>query len=766
MITHYLKVALRTLFKYRTHSLISVICLAVGITFFTLVWYFVGRVVSTESLPRSEERIRLIATKETYANFFDWEDVRFLQSQQIAGIDSLVATSYSNEIEVTLFDHQQNEHPYLVDFQNVTPNFFVCQGLSFMEGNRSLTALDEVVVSEGFARRVLGNQSPVGLIIRVDTKLSNENSIENFKIVNVIKNEIAPNAPLSDVFFHPEIAPNRPYNVISFLDGKATLDDINNQLKKVEWSGDNKIISCYAQMAFKDRTYQLSFLLVRFLASLILLSGLINFLKFIIQMFYNRQRELGIRQCLGANWKGMFGLLFAEVFWTMSIALFLSLCLSEVSVAILNYVVPEKEMPRLVLSEVVPLQCMIYVGVLAFCMLVILFPIYKLRKSSVIRPIIKPGGKHVFRYIMIGVQLAISIFFVGGVWTISLFFDGFMGDSYSPLSNKEEKQVLSVPINSQRLRTHWDVILQEIQSLPEYEEYTYLSSENSFQAMSYTAMTYHKNEKEKKSVILQQGDVNSFDFFHIPMTGEKDIPEGSKRVYVDELFMNQLQADGNTGTVRLGDDDYQIAGTYKALFKQSNVTQWGNGVGSVFLPSEWKGVCYLKFASSADMKNIYEEVEAICRKYVPHTLPLEITSLDKATDGKVDTIFLMMRCGMLLGIVSIILVILSVYSAISIDTVGRQKEIAIRKINGASGKDIASLFAKPYIVVYLLSFVFVYPLLRLMLIEMTDGYMDVAYQWDWVIGLFVGFALLLFIVTAEKIWEVMNLNPASIIKKE
>ena len=766
MIIHYLKVALRTLFKYRTHSLISVICLAVGITFFTLVWYFVGMIATTESLPRSEERIRLIATKESYANFFSLEDVRFLQSQQIAGIDSLVATSYSNEIEVTLFDHQQNEHPYLVYYQNVTPNYFVCQGLSFMEGNRTLVAPDEIIVSESFARRVLGNQSPVGLTIRLDTELSNKNSIKNFKIVNVIKNEIAPNAPLSDVFFHPEIAPNRPYNVISFLNGKATLDDINNQLKKVEWPGDNKIISCYAQMAFKDRTYQLSFLLVRFLASLILLSGLINFLKFIIQMFYNRQRELGIRQCLGANWKGMFGLLFAEVFWTMSIALFLSLCLSEVSVAILNYVVPEKEMPRLVLSEVVPLQCMIYVGVLAFCMLVILFPIYKLRKSSVIRPIIKPGGKHVFRYIMIGVQLAISIFFVGGVWTISLFFDGFMGDSYSPLSGKEEKQVLSVPINTQRLRTHWDVILQEIQSLPEYEEYTYLSSENGFQAMSYSCMTYHKNEKEKKSVVLQRGDVKSFDFFHIPITGQKDIPEGSNRVYVDEQFMSQLQADGNTGTVRLGNNDYQIAGTYKALFKQSNVTQQGNGVGSVFMPSEWKGVCYLKFASSADMKDVYAKIEGICRKYVPHTLRLEITSLDKTTDERVDTILLMMRCGMLLGIVSIILVILSVYSAISIDTVGRQKEIAIRKINGASGKDIASLFAKPYIVVYLLSFVFVYPLLRLMLIGLTDGYMDVAYQWDWVIGLFIGFALLLFIVTAEKIWEVMNLNPASIIKKE
>ena len=181
--------------------------------------------------------------------------------------------------------------------------------------------------------------------------------------MNVIKNEIAPNVPLADVFFHPEVAPNRPYNVVSFLNGKVTLDDINSQLKKVEWSGDNKIISCYAEMSFKDHiSKMLSILLVRFLASLILFSGLINFLKFIIQMFYNRQRELGIRQCLGANWKGMFGLLFAEVFWTMSIALFLSLCLSEVSVAILNYVVPEKEMPRFVLSEVVPLQCMIYWG--------------------------------------------------------------------------------------------------------------------------------------------------------------------------------------------------------------------------------------------------------------------------------------------------------------------------------------------------------------------------------------------------------------------
>ena len=144
--------------------------------------------------------------------------------------------------------------------------------------------------------------------------------------------------------------------------------------------------------------------------------------------------------------------------------------------------------------------------------------------------------------------------------------------------------------------------------------------------MSYTYTTYHKNDKEEKRVIVQRGDAQSFNFFHIPMTGKENIVEASNRVYVNKQFMNQLQADGNTGTVRLGNDDYQIAGTYKALFKQSNVTQQGNCVGSVFFPNDWKGICYLKFASGTNMKEIRAKVETICRTYVPHTLPLKIVS--------------------------------------------------------------------------------------------------------------------------------------------
>lgn len=65
---------------------------------------------------------------------------------------------------------------------------------------------------------------------------------------------------------------------------------------------------------------------------------------------------------------------------------------------------------------------------------------------------------------------------------------------------------------------------------------------------------------------------------------------------------------------------------------------------------------------------------------------------------------LMRSAFMLLAIVSLLLVILSIYSAISMDTVSRQKEVAIRKINGATPKVIALLFGKTYLIIYVLTF--------------------------------------------------------------
>lgn len=764
MTIHYLKVALCNLLKYRTHSIISALCLAVGITFFTLVSHFINGVMNQHDFPRSEERISFYAKKGDNGQTLRWEDASFLQSQHIKGIDSLFAsTSSTRNAEVTLFDNSQREYPFLVKYKMTSPNYFACRGIELIYGKHSLMAADEVVVSESFVHRALNGLSPVGFILRVDAGLPESCSIKDFKIVNVAK--VDESLQLGEIFFHPDVAPKWRYSIESFLNGEASFKDVNKLLGKIVWP-EGRITSCWAWQEGKDATGEaMVALLVRALSSLILLSGLINFLKFIIQMFYNRQRELNIRQCLGADWKGMFSLLFAEVFWMMSAAFLLSLLISEISIALINHIIPSEElMVTYSMDRVILAQSMVYLGVLVVCLVIILFPVYKLRKTSVVRPVLRKRNKHLFRYTMIGIQLAISIFFVGGVWTISLFFNDFIGEAYNPLSVKEEQHILTIPANSERLRSNWNEILQKVQTIPGYEEYTYFTSQNELK--SFTYMEYNKNDKESIPVIMQQGDPNCFGFFHIPMVGQKGVTAESNRVYVSERFMNCLQADGNTGTVRLNGNDYQVAGVYKELYRRRETNGEHLYAGTVFLPADDKGCCFLKFSAGTNMSVVRKDVESICREYIPYTLPLEIIPLDELTDDMVDTIVLLMKCGMILGIVSLILVVLSVCSAISIDTVGRQKEIAIRKINGATSRNIASLFAKPYVVVYLLSFVFVYPLLRLFLIELTQGQANIAYQWGWGIGLFFGFALLLFIVTVHKIKRIMYINPATIVKKE
>ena len=101
------------------------------------------------------------------------------------------------------------------------------------------------------------------------------------------------------------------------------------------------------------------------------------------------------------------------------------------------------------------------------------------------------------------------------------------------------------------------------------------------------------------------------------------------------------------------------------------------------------------------------------------------------------------------------------------DRVAGQKEVAIRKINGASRKDIVMLFARSYIAMFLLMFLFVYPILRLAMINALEGSsLKSVYGWEWGIILFVVMALLITLAVGWQIIKLMKVNPAQAIKKE
>ena len=205
------------------------------------------------------------------------------------------------------------------------------------------------------------------------------------------------------------------------------------------------------------------------------------------------------------------------------------------------------------------------------------------------------------------------------------------------------------------------------------------------------------------------------------------------------------------------------SGTYRALNREDTQS---SSVGSVFLVNPQAYTYYFKTLHSDITPVALEKITEICRRYVPETLPLNIRNTGDSKQSVMGTVALLQTASLLLAIVSILLLILSIYSGISMDVINRQKEVAIRKINGATPRVIALLFGKIYLIIYLSVFVIIYPLVRLVLISIAQkSNLQSIYSWSWGVLLFFTMALLIFLVTAYKIYKVMHLNPASVLKR-
>jgi len=767
MIKHYLKIALRNLWNYKVHSLISVVCLSVGITCFSLMNYFLDTVTESEELPDYEHRIGFtFSSSRTGEDLFcSKDDVAYLEGQSLSGIDTLVASSYPAKAEVTVIDKNLQETPFLIRYRCVSPLFFSYYNKKLRNGNTRLTSPDEVIISREFARKVFGDEDPIGMIIHLETK-DRHQQIRDYKIINVVASEDI-EVKATDCYFPLSMNPHLALNVGTYLTGQTTLESLNKQLDQITWKRgelDIRVRAYFLAGRGKDVEKNIAMLLFRFIASLILLSGLINFMKFIIQMFYNRQRELALRKCMGSDTKGFCSLLFAEVFWMMSAAFMGSLVVTEVSLSLMYAYIPEEDMIRFSLPAVYGLQFTLYIALLLVCLSIIIYPVYQLRRLSIIHHIVRKQKRHVFRNIMIGLQLAISIFFVGGVCGITILYSEIAEKRYSPLDEEEEKKVISLSVNSIRMQQNMDAILSDIGSLSGITDRTAIFTGAG--SGSFVHMNYKKDGHWRGDVVAEQGNPRYFEFFHIPMEGKIVDGNAQGMVYVSRKFREQLQADSIAGTVRLNGADYQVAGTYEALYKEEIGRR--NVISSVFLVNPATSTYLFKVADSGKTSEAIRQITEICRRYVPDTLPLDIHDIGNTKQTTAGGLEMIQNISLLLAVISLLLVVLSIYSAISMDTISRQKEVAIRKINGATPKTIALLFGKTYLIIYLVAFCSVYPLVRLILVGLVgdkSGFTNI-YRWDWGILLFFAMGLLIFCITAYKIYEVMHLNPASILKKE
>lgn len=184
------------------------------------------------------------------------------------------------------------------------------------------------------------------------------------------------------------------------------------------------------------------------------------------------------------------------------------------------------------------------------------------------------------------------------------------------------------------------------------------------------------------------------------------------------------------------------------------------------MPSTDAQLYYIKVTEATDLPVFLKRLDDLCREFVPSSLPIDLMMLNES-DEDLNIIKTMRVAMSVLAVVSLLLVVLSIFSAISMDTVARLKEVSIRKINGATPRNIAWMFGKVYILLFAFTFLLVYPLLFLSMKTLLQSYtIDCIYRWEWPLLMFISVGSLVVVTLGMKIWQVMRLNPAEVIKRE
>lgn len=113
--------------------------------------------------------------------------------------------------------------------------------------------------------------------------------------------------------------------------------------------------------------------------------------------------------------------------------------------------------------------------------------------------------------------------------------------------------------------------------------------------------------------------------------------------------------------------------------------------------------------------------------------------------------------------VALTIALLGVFGMVFFETQYRRKEIAIRRVNGATRDDILRMFMVRYFKIISICYLFALPI-AVVLIRFDVALAKSLSPWIFIFAFFA-VSLLTFSVVVASAWKVVNENPSDIISK-
>ena len=796
MLLHNLKVALRNILKYKVQTLGSILSLAIGMVTLATVHSFLQnfRMASINHEPYYDRvyNLRFDSIQKRQSDHsirINGDIVRAVKAN--GGPRCIEQGPYAPNgmltggwAEFTLNGNTRRKTPLdAVPLDRNYPNFVGIRSAITGEKIKVLGPHD-AIINEKQAKQIFGDKNPVGASIRLSKDYGNY----QLRLVDVYQDLSLTELDMSSsaLFYSPweleDMDPEQFYAVnlhVVLKEGctpQQLKAEVNSRLKPLGLKVKTEKLK--DRLSEEYSTVAIAGSITYLIGSLILLAAIIGFLRMQTQLFWMRRREISLRITNGATRLQLFSMFATEVVMIVLVAYLVAVLMGA---WICDYLAKpqfaEITSELGTISHLYLYSLVIGLVVMMLCLAIIWIVLSRICKhSQALESGMRRSHNHWFRNTMLGVQVMISMFFLGVTFCL-LCWVGKMADfNHIPDDERAYKQSLYLQTNAaenvQRLRDKLIHLPQverwipyswgfwKVNELAENEEFSKAVWKDDL-FVSYSNVTNYK--------IQMTSDTSYLDFFKIKVNWK---PKANRKKCIlvnEELYklMRQYHVAPNDILTVDEMDSYQIAGTFQSVpYEGSMKTDIYSFI--VIDPKEAYGAThYILVAKPGEYKEMQVAVDRTIQKLEPAVVKPMSSNLRYYMAREMFALEILQNIAWILAIVSLAICLISIFSTVMLDTQTRKKEVAIRKVNGALTRDITKLFGRTYLVITLIAMVFAVVamlLFHIVLSKMFDM-VEINPVFPIILSVVIVVGFIAAIIACQ-VRKIMKVDPSKILAKE
>lgn len=787
MIKHCLKIAIRNLVKYKVQSAVSILGLAVGFVCFSLSLYWIHYEMTYDHFRQDADRIYMVRTNDEYTEGKISTRVPYSLAAYLAQHfpDIAVAAPFHLISErISVNDKYQD-----AVFSSADSAWMNLMDIRIIKRNRNFMLPKdnaEIAITEEAAKKWFRTEDPIGKEVKMLRRTK--------KICAIVQAENRHTNFPFDFIGNPELGKTwwyitwsilikvKPDTDIEELESKinANLPAELKQVTLTRKTGIERIILTplsklhYAKDFRDDKEAGITFQYIIYFSIagiLIITCALINYLTLFINRMRVRQREMALRMIHGANIRSLVSLLTVEFLLLLACAVTTGFLLIEICFPSFIELTGIDTAKSSLYGE-----AFLFIGLISLIILTaIIGLLYILYHRSLHLSLRYNTGRSTGTQLRRGsivLQLFVCLSFIGCTVLINQQLDylrhrdlglkiknrgsfSVMGDmDYTPLIRK----IKELPMITEVMQPDYYPIVSQLTAIGQFDNWEGLDIPIDTPV----------------PVKLFLGKEDFFRFYDITLLAGEWLDDLST---YEDIIINESLAR------RMGWSPQEAIGKH---IIQSYITYTIVGVvkdchyGAPTLPIPHTGFLVgeqmgLMQRSAGILFKYKEGTWNECRKALEHLYQTEcspenilrLNSEEEVYNNYLRSEEMLTRLLSFASLVCILTAMFGIYSLVTLTCEQRRKEIAIRKVNGATVWSILFLFFREYLIMLCIAALFAFPITYVIIKQWILNYVrQVSISPLPFILILIGLALTVIAGISWRVWKAANENPAEVIKNE